>query len=137
MIATDITTSRLSDDSRLDTYHNRLRYHETSSYPPFHVGASTSSEWPTSTETCSSFASSEEDSSEEVQPDPPKKKNPYSIDELLKKTPDTKRPKIPSGIQTLFFAYPPCGLLVDRGCTCNLLPVGFDQRSSLSSSMSQ
>lgn len=93
-------------------------------------GNATGREWFPSVDSCNSLASSEDDSNEEVQADPPtKKKNPYSIEELLKKTPDTKIPKIPSTIQTLFFAYPPCGLLIDKGCTCKLVQTGYEHNT--------
>ena len=43
------------------------------------------------------------------------KKNPYSIDELLKKTPQKK-----CYDSYELFLQQPCGLLLDRGCTCNI-----------------
>ncbi|PSN51314.1 hypothetical protein C0J52_15771 [Blattella germanica] len=50
-----------------------------------------------------------------------KKRNPYSIEELLKK-PDTRKrspPPTPAtlSLQTMLLQ-PPCGLLVDKPCTC-------------------
>ncbi|XP_075215303.1 paired box pox-neuro, partial [Lycorma delicatula] len=56
-----------------------------------------------------------EDQSNQPPPQPNKKKNPYSIEELLKKTPETRRPPA-------LFLYPPCGVLVDRACTCMFVP---------------
>lgn len=52
--------------------------------------------------------SSEED---EIAP----KKNPYSIEELLKKSPQKKCHE-----NYELFLQQPCGLLLDRGCTCNI-----------------
>ncbi|GLV40458.1 Pox neuro [Carabus blaptoides fortunei] len=51
-------------------------------------------------------------------PDPQKKKNPYSIEELLKK-PDKKTD--PPAENTTVFVHQPCGLLVDNPCSCSLL----------------
>ncbi|KAL1129606.1 hypothetical protein AAG570_012551, partial [Ranatra chinensis] len=58
-------------------------------------------------------SSSEEDTEEEAK----NKRNPYSIDELLKKSP-TKRPHA-TPIHNLLLNQP-CGLLLDKTCTCNL-----------------
>lgn len=44
-----------------------------------------------------------------------KKKNPYSIEELLKK-PEKKK-----STNTNTFIHQPCGLLVDNPCSCNLM----------------
>lgn len=52
-------------------------------------------------------------------PEPQKKKNPYSIEELLKK-PD-KKSEITSASSSPVFVHQPCGLLVDNPCSCNLL----------------
>lgn len=46
---------------------------------------------------------------------PPKKKNPYSIEELLKKPEKKIKPTT-----TTSFVHQPCGLLVDNPCSCNL-----------------
>lgn len=51
-------------------------------------------------------------------PEPQKKKNPYSIEELLKK-PD-KKTDTPAANTTVFI-HQPCGLLVDNPCSCSLL----------------
>ncbi|XP_073999704.1 paired box pox-neuro protein-like [Rhodnius prolixus] len=45
------------------------------------------------------------------------KKSPYSIEELLKEKPQVANTSRP--LQTVFLAQP-CGLLIDRHCTCNL-----------------
>lgn len=44
------------------------------------------------------------------------KKSSYSVEELLKKDDTTETSKIHS----LFYSIPPCGLLLDKNCTCNL-----------------
>lgn len=53
-----------------------------------------------------------------------KKKNPYSIEEILKKKEDTSgdyhAKTSGAEIQSLFFSLPPCGLLMDKSCTCSL-----------------
>ncbi len=46
---------------------------------------------------------------------PRPKKNSYSVEELLKKD-VPEYTKIPN----LLYAMPPCGLLLDKSCTCNL-----------------
>jgi hypothetical protein len=57
------------------------------------------------------------------QPQAEKKRNPYSIEELLKK-PDTAKKSSPQpatvSLQTMLLQ-PPCGLLVDKPCTCSLV----------------
>lgn len=53
---------------------------------------------------------------EDVPKDEPKKKNPYSIEELLKK-PEKKKTSFPVSS----FVHQPCGLLVDNPCSCNLM----------------
>jgi hypothetical protein len=56
-------------------------------------------------------------------PQPEKKRNPYSIEELLKKPESVKKPPRPSAtvsLQTMLLQ-PPCGLLVDKPCTCSLV----------------
>lgn len=47
---------------------------------------------------------------------PNTKRSSYSVEELLKKdeTPDSSK------IHNLFYSIPPCGLLLDKSCTCNL-----------------
>nr|CAD7202540.1 unnamed protein product [Timema douglasi] len=49
-----------------------------------------------------------------------KKRNPYSIEELLKK-PDCKRSPPPAVAVPTMFLQPPCGLLVDKPCSCSLV----------------
>ncbi|XP_065207663.1 paired box protein Pax-6-like [Planococcus citri] len=44
------------------------------------------------------------------------KKSSYSVEELLKKDDNAESSKIHS----LFYSIPPCGLLLDKSCTCNL-----------------
>jgi len=56
-------------------------------------------------------------------PQPEKKRNPYSIEELLKKPDSVKKSSPPSAtvsLQTMLLQ-PPCGLLVDKPCTCSLV----------------
>lgn len=72
----------------------------------------------TMTSTVSSTPSSETSSGEVSSPEPQKKKNPYSIEELLKK-PDKKSENTVNSSSV--FVHQPCGLLVDNPCSCNLL----------------
>lgn len=44
------------------------------------------------------------------------KKNSYTVEELLKKDDMPEYSKM----ENLFFSMPPCGLLIDQSCTCNL-----------------
>jgi hypothetical protein len=56
-------------------------------------------------------------------PQPEKKRNPYSIEELLKKPDSVKKSSPPSAtvsLQTMLLQ-PPCGLLIDKPCTCSLV----------------
>jgi hypothetical protein len=58
------------------------------------------------------------------QPQAEKKRNPYSIEELLKKPDNAKKcsptPPATVSLQTMLMQ-PPCGLLVDKPCTCSLV----------------
>ncbi|KAJ9588004.1 hypothetical protein L9F63_028186, partial [Diploptera punctata] len=49
-----------------------------------------------------------------------KKRNPYSIEELLKKPDNTRKSPGSVSLQTMLLQ-PPCGLLVDKPCTCSLV----------------
>jgi hypothetical protein len=63
----------------------------------------------------------EQQQKEEAQPE--RKRNPYSIEELLKKPDSARKPSVSPAtlsLQTMFLQ-PPCGLLVDRPCTCSLV----------------
>jgi hypothetical protein len=60
---------------------------------------------------------------QQQQQQPEKKRNPYSIEELLKKPDNSKKPPASPAtlsLQTMFLQ-PPCGLLVDKPCTCSLV----------------
>ena len=60
---------------------------------------------------------------QQQEPQPEKKRNPYSIEELLKKPDNAKKPSTSPAtlsLQTMFLQ-PPCGLLVDKPCTCSLV----------------
>jgi Uncharacterized conserved protein len=66
---------------------------------------------------------SKQTSQQPQDPQPEKKRNPYSIEELLKKPDSVKKSSPPSAtvsLQTMLLQ-PPCGLLVDKPCTCNLV----------------
>ena len=59
-----------------------------------------------------------------------KKRNPYSIEELLKKPDNTRKSSPPPApatvsLQTMLLQ-PPCGLLVDKPCTCSLVSTAQD-----------
>jgi hypothetical protein len=56
-------------------------------------------------------------------PQAEKKRNPYSIEELLKKPDTANKPQSQPAtvsLQTMLLP-PPCGLLVDKPCTCSLV----------------
>jgi hypothetical protein len=60
---------------------------------------------------------------EQQEAQPEKKRNPYSIEELLKKPDNARKPSTSPAtlsLQTMFLQ-PPCGLLVDKPCTCSLV----------------
>ena len=68
-------------------------------------------------------AQQQQQQQQQQDPPPEKKRNPYSIEELLKKPSSVKKPS-PSAatvsLQTMLLQ-PPCGLLVDKPCTCRLV----------------
>ncbi|KAJ4448079.1 hypothetical protein ANN_10091 [Periplaneta americana] len=66
---------------------------------------------------------SQQTAQQQQQPQQEKKRNPYSIEELLKKPENTKKsppPPATVSLQTMLLQ-PPCGLLVDKPCTCSLV----------------
>ncbi|KAG8264980.1 hypothetical protein J6590_022754 [Homalodisca vitripennis] len=69
-------------------------------------------------DTCSS--ESDGGDSPGPEPEPKQHPSPYSIEAILAKSP-TKRARPPAlSVQSLLLVYPPCGLLLDRSCTCGL-----------------
>ncbi|XP_068083492.1 paired box pox-neuro protein [Anabrus simplex] len=62
-----------------------------------------------------------------------KKRNPYSIEELLKK-PDPKKTSPPTVALQTMLLQPPCGLLLDKPCSCSLIdPTGAPREAESSS----
>jgi hypothetical protein len=65
----------------------------------------------------------EQQQQQQQEAQPERKRNPYSIEELLKKPDNAKKPSTSPAtlsLQTMFLQ-PPCGLLLDKPCTCSLV----------------